>query len=355
MFESDCSTTEKKLALLFSGQDSKQLGLVQEVDIDKSYSCESNAPKTHMFQSYADIEPLQAAEFADKNITVSVLRLDRYLPQLSGNKYFKLKYNLLHVVEAGFTTVISFGGAYSNHLHALAFACQRLGIQLVAVIRGERAAQLSATLEDIEAMGGHLKFVSRQEYKQRHNSDYQSDLTAQYANAYLIPEGGSNTLALQGSREIVDHIRYHLDDQFDTVLVACGTGATAAGIAAGLTERQRVLAISVLKSAFGLKDDIKRLLVEAQVQPQADWQVLHDYAGAGYGKCDKPLAEFIRHFKENTGIETEPVYTGKLFNALFSMAQADYFKPDERLVVIHSGGMQGLRGMQARIDKLLTC
>lgn len=334
LYDSECSAAEKKLALLFSDQGYQSLGLV-----------ENHA---------ADIEPLRAVEFAQKKITVSVLRLDCYLPQLSGNKYFKLKYNLLHAVEAGFTTVISFGGAYSNHLHALAFACQCLGIQLVAVIRGERAAQLSATLSDIEAMGGQLIFVSRQEYKQRYNSDYQAVLTARYTNAYLIPEGGSNSLALQGSREIVDHIRYHLEDRFDTVLVACGTGATAAGIASGLSEQQRVLAISVLKSAFGLQGDIERLLLEAKIQPLADWQVLHDYAGAGYGKCDKPLAEFIQRFKDNTGIETEPVYTGKLFKALFALVQADYFKPGERLVVIHTGGMQGLRGMQARIEKLLT-
>ena len=311
------------------------------------------ADNEHIEPRYADIEPLPASIFTEKNITVSVLRLDRYLPQLSGNKYFKLKYNLRHIVEAGFTTVISFGGAYSNHLHALAFACQCLNIQLIAVIRGERPAKLSATLQDIEAMGGHLTFVTRQSYRQRHTFDYQAELIAQYDNAYCLPEGGSNVLALQGSREIVTHIRNHIGSQFDTVLVACGTGATAAGIAAELKARQRVLAISVLKSALGLHEDIQRLLLAAQIQPQADWQILHDYAGAGYGKCDKPLAEFIRWLKDNTGIETEPVYTGKLFSALFAMAKADVFKPGERLVVIHSGGMQGLRGMQARLDALL--
>ena len=304
--------------------------------------------------SYADIEPLSAPVFAKKNIAVSVLRLDRFLPQLSGNKYFKLKYNLLRAVEAGATTIVSFGGAYSNHLHALAFACQCLDIQLVAVIRGERAAELSATLADIEAMGGELKFVSRQHYKRRHDLDYQNQLIASYSRACLIPEGGSNALALQGSREIVAHIRHHLDDQFDTVLVACATGATAAGIAAGLNERQRLLAVSVLKSAFGLQDDIARLLQSAQMQPGADWQVLHDHAGGGYAKCDKSLAEFIERLKQDTGIETEPVYTGKLFKALFTMAEADYFKSGERLVVVHSGGMQGMRGMQRRIDKLLA-
>lgn len=301
----------------------------------------------------ADLDKLHAAVFDAHDLDVSVLRLDRLFPELSGNKFFKLKYNLQQVVERGYKTVISFGGAYSNHLHALGFACQHLGVQLVAVVRGERATTLSPTLNDIEMMGGRLHFVSRECYRRRDELPFQSDLLSQYPGACLIPEGGSNALALRGSREIVDHIRHHLADRFDTVLVACGTGATAAGITAGLSANQRLMAVSVLKSAFGLAADIQRLLDDAGMEAKADWQVLHDYARSGYGKCDKPLAQFIDQLKRDTGLETEPVYTGKLLMALFSMAEEGVFKHGERIVVVHTGGMQGLRGMQERMQKLL--
>ncbi|MCR8924243.1 pyridoxal-phosphate dependent enzyme [Dasania sp. GY-MA-18] len=301
-------------------------------------------------QPYAAVEAISYEPWLAKQVVVSVLRLDQFFPQLSGNKYFKLKHNLSHAQAQGYSRVISFGGAYSNHIHALAYAAQQYGMQALGIIRGDHGYAANPTLSDAQAWGMQLQFVSRSEYKRRAEPEYVRSLQQQYPDAWVIPEGGSNALAVQGCAEIAEHIRQGLGDNFDTVLLPCGTGATLAGVAMGLPPSKQVLGVAVLKGEGYLEAEVQRYLAQVANNSHAKWQICHDYHGGGYAKCDVALARFINNFP----IALEPVYSGKLFFALDAMINSAAIAPGSRIVLIHTGGMQGLRGMQAIMDKRLA-
>ena len=296
---------------------------------------------------YARLEDLQHPAWQQYGVDVKVLRLDEYMPNLSGNKYFKLKYNLAQIKQQQFGTVISFGGAYSNHIHALAYAAKSEGLKAVGVIRGEQSYSQNPTLNDALAWGMELVFVSREEYKLRHDALYQQRLADKYQGT-VIPEGGSNQLALQGCAEIVAHINATIGDDYDAVYLPCGTGSTLAGIATCLPQHKRLYGVVVLKGAEYLQTEIAAMLKESELP--ANISLLHDYHQGGYGKCSKQLAAFVQDFP----LPVEPVYSGKLFFALDQMLANNMIAPGSRVVAIHTGGLQGLRGMKPIMDKLLS-
>lgn len=266
-----------------------------------------------------------------------IKRCDLVHPLISGNKWYKLKYNLLAARERGHDTLLSFGGAYSNHIYALAAAAKEYGFRSIGVIRGERHQPLNATLQFASDCGMQLHYINRADYREKHSELVAERLRQQFGRFYLIPEGGSNALAVQGCAEILQHD----GTEFDVLACACGTGGTLAGLIAANQAQYRVIGIPVLKGADFLYQDIRQLVSSAGISEPKNWQLQLGWHHGGYAKTSSELIEFIRRFEQQQQIALEPVYTGKLLYALYQLIQQQYFAPGTRVLAIHSGGLQG--------------
>lgn len=281
--------------------------------------------------------PTQNTHAAVADPTVTIRRLDQIHPQISGNKFFKLKYNLIEAQRLGYRQILTFGGAYSNHIAATAYAAQLFGFESIGIIRGEELASqaLNPTLSTATQHGMQLRFVSRAEYRQKHLPDYMQQLQQQYPDAYILPEGGSNQLAVLGCQEILcpqDH------DDFDVICAAVGTGGTLAGIITASNTQQQVLGFSALKGDF-LSQAVQQHL--HCLDPRDNWQITDDYSGAGYAKTTPELLKFIDQFEQRYAIPLEPIYTGKMLYGIMDLISKHNFKAGTRILVIHSGGLQG--------------
>jgi len=265
-----------------------------------------------------------------------VKRDDLLHPTISGNKWRKLKYILNHALSSGSETIISMGGAYSNHLHALAYIGQRLGIKTIGYIRGEQPRPLTPTLQDMQSWGMALRFVSRAEYRQLRGLKDPHDLPGIGPREYWLPEGGAVDLALQGIIELVDEIT----TPYDFLCAPCGTGATLAGLIEGSAISTEILGIAALKNASFVNADVQNLLAKSK----DNWQINHDYHFGGFAKTSAKLQQFIENFTETTHIPLEPIYTGKMMFALYDLIKSHTFTPGQRIVAVHTGGLQGNRG-----------
>lgn len=283
-----------------------------------------------MFDSIAQQVPYQHIEYRHQRI--SIKRLDLIHPQISGNKFFKLKYNLLAARQQGFEKVLTFGGAYSNHIAATAFASHKFGFQSLSMIRGEELAQrpLNPTLATAQQFGMQLEFISRNAYRQKDQPDFLQHLQQQYPDFYLIPEGGTNALAVQGCREILTAE----DAQFDLICCAVGTGGTFAGLIEASQQHQQLLGFSALKGDF-LTHEV------AQLTTKRNWRILDDYCCGGYAKTTPELIQFIQSFEQRYNIPLEQVYTGKMLRGIFDLIDQDKIGPDQKILLIHTGGLQG--------------
>ena len=285
--------------------------------------------------------PLQ--ELTDEVITKAGIRLfikrdDLIHPTVSGNKWRKLKYNLQQARAENATTLLTFGGAYSNHLYATAAAGNVLGLKTIGIVRGEDyGGKLTPTLLFCQEQNMKLHFVSRQEYRQRNNPEYLAELSIKFENPYLIPEGGTSELALKGVEEMTFEVENELNRKPDFYAVAVGTGGTAAGI---LSSGSHVLAFSALKGGDFLKDDIENLLKGND--EIGNLQLFTDYHFGGYAKWTPELITFMTEFKQNHNIQLEQVYTAKMFFGLYDLIKQDFFKKDTVIVAVHTGGLQGL-------------
>lgn len=294
--------------------------------------------------------PLQKIEdplIQKSDINLFVFRTDLNHPTISGNKWYKLKYNLVEIKQKGFNTLLTFGGAYSNHIHAAATAGKLLNIKTIGVIRGEEYNPLNPTLSSAKENGMLLHYVNRKTYKERKNPDFIQSLHEKFGEFYLLPEGGTNLLALQGCSEIVNNININ----FDLVCCACGTGGTLAGIIAGLNGNKKALGFAVLKGAEFLKTDVENLMSDYSGKSYTNWEINQNYHLGGYAKINEELIKFVRWFREKNDIPIEPIYTGKMFYGIYKFAKENYFKPGETIIAIHSGGLQGLAGLNERIRK----
>lgn len=282
------------------------------------------------------LSPIADPTLSAMRVQLWIKRDDLLHPIIAGNKWRKLKYLLNDALINGADTLVSMGGAYSNHLHALAFAGKCLGLKTIGYVRGEPPDIFNPTLRDLQRWGMDLRFVSRGEYKElrayKHN-----DLPGLSANQYWVPEGGANSLALKGLAEIAGEITM----EYDHLLVACGTGTTLAGLISAAPVTCRITGIAALKGADFLQEDVKRLL--RQNQTYTNWQIVHDYHFGGFAKSTPELQQFVRQFDAIHNVSLEPVYTGKLLFAVFDLLQKGYFKPCQRVVVLHTGGLQGAR------------
>ena len=273
----------------------------------------------------------------EKGITLYLKREDTIHPFVSGNKYRKLKYNLLEAKKQGKDTLLTFGGAFSNHIAATAYAGQEQGLKTIGVIRGEELEdkwQNNPTLNMAHEHGMQLHFVSRSDYRLKNELSILKNLKSQFGDFYLLPEGGTNELAVKGCTEILTED----DATFDYICSAVGTGGTVAGLINASRPHQTVLGFPALKGNFLIEE------IRTFAQNQR-WQLVTDYHFGGYAKVDQQLIDFINLFKNETGIPLDPIYTGKMLFGIFELVKRDVFSPGSQILAIHTGGLQGIQGM----------
>ncbi|WP_413701263.1 1-aminocyclopropane-1-carboxylate deaminase/D-cysteine desulfhydrase [Psychromonas sp. KJ10-10] len=316
--------------------------------MDKSLSQLSQ--QLQLLISPSPLQELNHPLLQSKNISLSVKRDDLLHADISGNKWRKLKFNLIEARKQGINHLVSFGGAYSNHIHALAAAGHYFGFETSAIIRGEPHYANNPTLKQAQQWGMHLHFVSRQEYRQREEPQYLQRLQDKFPEALIIPEGGSSPFAIPGVMELCDELMQQSVKRIDHIFTATGSGGTLAGLIAGFSNNQqknstRITGIAVLKQADYLLTNIDHLLGQANQSSVNDWQLLTQFHGGGYAKVSPELGDFCSQFESECGIPIEPIYTGKMFYALFELIKQDYFNDGDNIVALHTGGLQGLQGL----------
>ena len=264
-------------------------------------------------------------------------------PTVSGNKYRKLKYNLQKAQSENYKGILTFGGAFSNHISATAAAGLALNIPTVGIIRGEELASklnLNSTLNYAKSCGMHLEFVSRSDYKQKTDSAYLKTLSKKFENFYMIPEGGTNALAVKGCQEVLTDE----DFAFDVICCAVGTGGTIAGLINSSLPTQKIIGFPALKGGF-LNEDICKFAT------QSNWELWEAYHFGGYAKVDSKLIAFMNHFKSTYKIPLDPVYTAKMMYGIFDAIQIGKIPKDAKVLAIHTGGLQGIEGMNTKLKQ----
>ena len=272
---------------------------------------------------------------------ITVLRLDRMGGLAPGNKVFKLRQVIARAKQQGISRIVSFGGAWSNHLHALAAVGAREGLETIGVVRGAEAD--TATLRDARRWGMQVVSVSREEYRRRNDPGYQDQLAREYNPCLVLPEGGASVDGVLGCTEIA-LLADKLAPAMNRVVVPVGTGTTLAGLAAGLRPGPSLVGIAALKNAADLEQRVSQGLQGAQQRAAVGWTILHDYHCGGFARASEDLKAFMREFERVQGLLLEPVYTGKMFFAVHQLLASGVWRFDESLLLIHTGGLQGRRG-----------
>ncbi|MFK8049493.1 MAG: 1-aminocyclopropane-1-carboxylate deaminase/D-cysteine desulfhydrase [Halioglobus sp.] len=272
---------------------------------------------------------------------VSLLRLDLTGGLAPGNKHFKLQGNLSQARDSGLSRILSFGGAWSNHLHALAAVGYEQGFETVGIVRGEETSTPSAMLVDARDWEMRLVYVSRTEYRQRNEPEYLENLQSRFGPCLIVPEGGANRAGVEGCRDISALITAD-EKAIDRVVLPVGTGTTLAGLVLALPKTTEVLGISVLKGAENLDDNVRELLLSQDRGGSENWRIAHEFHCGGYAKVSPELREFMGEFERVHGVQLDPVYTGKMMFAIHRMiAEGDH---GGQIVAVHTGGLQGRRG-----------
>ena len=285
-------------------------------------------------------------ELEAKNYQLFIKREDQIHPLVSGNKFRKLKYNLKEALDQKKTTLLTFGGAFSNHILATAIAGKSTGFKTIGIIRGdelgvdlEKTFASNSTLRNASKHGMQFDFVSRETYRNKTSIEFTEKLQNKYGNFYCIPEGGTNSLAVKGCEEILTKE----DSQFDYICSCVGTGGTISGIINNAKDHQKVLGFTVLKGDF-LENEILKY-----AKKQENWELNNDYHFGGYGKYSDELIHFINRFKSQTDIPLDPIYTGKMMFGVLDMIKRKRFPNGSKILIIHSGGLQGIEGFNHRL------
>ncbi len=273
-------------------------------------------------------------------INLYVLRIDLIHPTISGNKNFKLKYNLQEAKKQDKKTIITFGGAFSNHIAATAFAGKENGFETIGIIRGDEFEKLNSTLKIAQENGMQLHYVSRELYRDKDALYKYVSEKFSAENYYLIPEGGSNKLGVEGCKEILELIQI----PFDYVCCACGTGATLAGIILSMSNEQKAIGFQVLKAENYIEKEIKNWLKEFNHEQKNNWQINENYHFGGYAKRTSELINFVQQFEKENSIPLDFIYTGKMMFGIYDLIEKDFFNTNESIVAIHTGGLQGNDG-----------
>ncbi len=264
--------------------------------------------------------------------TVTVKRLDKVDNNISGNKFYKLYYNLQYAQQQGYQQVISFGGAYSNHIYALAEACHKIGLPCVGIIRGDELANkpLNPSLKYVQSLGMHLEFITRTDYRNKHTDEFLATLQNQYPNSYIIPEGGTNQLAIKGTECILSD---NDKQNFDIICCAVGTGGTIAGIINTSAKTQQVIGFSALNTVYQQADIV-------HWTDKNNWQLYPDDRFGGYARYDQSLLDFIDTMKHQQQLPLEAIYTAKALYRLFDWLNNNHQWHGAKVLFIHTGGLQ---------------
>ena len=318
------------------------------------------------------LQPVEHPLLIQRDVQLWIKRTDLLHPVISGNKWYKLKYNLVAALRQGAKGIVSFGGAWSNHLHALAAACCELQLPVTAVIRGEpELIDKSQMLQDAAQWGMQFHFVTRAEYRQRENEDWLQQLMQSYPGYLLVPEGGSSALAELGLVELGQELEQQLQAEpvaIDQLWCAMGTGGTFAGLLAARTQNYQMLGMPVLKGGDFLRQEVEQKLAQSvylsgsaqtsssgsagsdsRVLDHRDFTLITDGHLGGYGKVSPELVRWINQFYQDTGVPLDPIYTGKLLYRFFQglelpEGEIGAVAAGSRVVLLHSGGLQGRRG-----------
>lgn len=282
--------------------------------------------------------PSPLAELHDDRLAAAGVRLylkrdDLIGPEITGNKWRKLKYNLAAARDQGHSTLLTFGGAYSSHIRAVAAAGHYFGFTTIGVIRGEPHRPLNDSLSFAASRGMRLTYLDRATYRCKASQPVLGRLRAEFGSFYLLPEGGSNALAVRGCAEIPGEIA----EPFDLICCPCGTGGTLAGLAAGLGPGQRALGFAVLAGAGFLDADVARLQRETLGAPTANWSIRHDFHCGGYARSTPELRTFVTDFQRRHAITLDWVYVAKMMRGIFALAGEKTFMPGTRVIAVITG------------------
>lgn len=264
-------------------------------------------------------------------------------PFVSGNKLRKLKYNIRCATQSPYYKLLTFGGAYSNHIAAVAYSGKENQMKTIGVIRGEElihSVNTNPTLRFAEECGMQFKFVSREDYRKKAEPWFINQLQEEFGDFYLLPEGGTNELAVKGCEEILTAS----DTQYDFICCPVGTGGTISGLINASWPHQKILGFPALKGDF-LNEEI------AKFATRSNWELISDYHFGGYGKVTDELVAFINQFKQSYDVPLDPIYTGKMLYGIFNLLDQGYFPKHSKILVVHTGGLQGIAGMNARLKQ----
>lgn len=285
-------------------------------------------------------------DFEEKGIRLVIKREDEIHPFISGNKYRKLKYNLEQAEKKGADTLLSYGGAYSNHISALSYAGRLHGFKTIGIIRGEELGkdlkvtlQSNPTLKFASEQGMRFKFISRSAYRKKDEPLFKRQLAKEFGDVFEVPEGGTNSLAVLGCEEILTED----DRKFDFICVSVGTGGTISGIINASSPKQHILGFQSLKGDF-----LKKIIIQYTMNHK-NWSLNNEYHFGGYAKINKKLISFINEFYQQTNIPLDPVYTGKMMFGITDLVKKDFFERNMSILAIHTGGLQGIEGMNRQL------
>lgn len=284
----------------------------------------------------------------EKQVRLFVKREDEIHPFVSGNKFRKLKYNLQEAKQQQKETIVTFGGAYSNHIVATAVAGNLSGFETIGIIRGEELAnkfeevlKKNATIREAHKNGMKFEFVSREDYRKKDTPEFIAELRHKFGDSYLVPEGGTNDLAIKGCEEILTNE----DEKFNYICAAVGTGGTLSGIINSVLKHQKIIGFPALKGDF-LSEEIKKM-----TNKKNNWTLQTEYHFGGYAKYNDELVRFINDFKKQTNILLDPIYTAKMMFGVLDLIKTNYFLPNSKIVAIHTGGIQGIAGVNEKLRK----
>lgn len=303
---------------------------------------------THINEDAAIIVPVQLPNILS-DTKVFMKRIDLVHPVISGNKWYKTKYNIAEMMTQGKRTLLTFGGAFSNHIHATVSAGKNFGFNTIGLIRGEEHLPLNETLQYAVDNGMELHYVDRTTFRTRDTKEFTEWIKNRFGDVYILPLGGTNTIALKGCAEIVEQI----DIDFDYVCSAAGSGGTFAGIVSGLSGSKKGIVFPALKGGEFLGDVITNLVFQYTGKNFSNWSVNTDYHFGGFAKLSKELVEFTKEFERLNGFELDYIYTNKMMFGISELIKSGYFKSGETIVAIHSGGLQGNVAMKEKAKKYL--
>lgn len=291
------------------------------------------------------IQSIEHEDVRNAGVLLDIKRLDVIHPKIQGNKWFKLKYNIEHVLQSEHKTLLTFGGAWSNHLYSTAAAGKLFGFKTIGVVRGERPPVLSSTLEFAQSCGMQLEFITRLAYAEKETEDFKSWLHETYGSFHLVPEGGSNYAGINGCMEILNDKE---KSSYDYICCAAGTGATASGLLLSANTHQKVLVIPVFKHGEFIRDMIERHIRNFLMEETATGEIMQnlrvaaDYGFGGYAKWSNELIAFIMKMKASYNLPLDQIYTAKMLFGLLDLVKKGFFSEGSRILAIHTGGLQGL-------------